>query len=76
MELLIIYDEEAGYTPDVSCVLHNIDKEKKVSALNYPSEVGERKAVNFGIIWFQNHLKLIILNMAEKRNRDKRNERN
>lgn len=39
--------EDAGYTPDVSCVLHNIDKEKKVSALNYHSE---KLAMAYGLI--------------------------
>lgn len=39
--------EDAGYTPDVSCVLLNIDKEEKETALNYHSE---KLAMAYGLI--------------------------
>ncbi|RDX80793.1 Pentatricopeptide repeat-containing protein, chloroplastic, partial [Mucuna pruriens] len=39
--------EDAGYTPNVSCVLLNIDKEEKETALNYHSE---KLAMAYGLI--------------------------
>ncbi|CAJ1948970.1 unnamed protein product [Sphenostylis stenocarpa] len=39
--------EDVGYTPDVSCVLLNIDNEEKETALNYHSE---KLAMAYGLI--------------------------
>ncbi|KAJ6359996.1 hypothetical protein OIU77_004075 [Salix suchowensis] len=39
--------KEAGYLPDTSVILHNIDEEEKETALNYHSE---KLAMAFGLI--------------------------